>query len=96
MPGTIRWKVLELYWKNWGDHTVVYNFLSGNTHLLNSTAALILEVLQDEPATSVTVAKKLAQKLNLQVNDEIYYQVAQLLQDFDQLGIIQPFENSGQ
>ena len=69
------WETLKLRQKKWGDQVIVYNFLSGHTHLLNSSAASILEILEKEPATSLRVAQKLSEKLGLQNADEVVEQV---------------------
>jgi PqqD family protein of HPr-rel-A system len=52
-----------LRFRPFGDEIVLYNDLSGDTHLLGDTAMHLLSVLQRSPATRAALAASLAAAL---------------------------------
>jgi len=78
-----------LHFRFWDDEYVVYNSLSGDTHLLGSTAALILLKLQQAPSNSTTLAESLASLLHAEWDDEFVAQVEHILADLDTLALIE-------
>lgn len=75
----------------WDDEYVVYNNLSGDTHLLGSAAAQVLLKLQQAPADAMAVARSLASLLQVEMMDEsLAPQIANLLADLNALALIEP------
>jgi PqqD family protein of HPr-rel-A system len=61
------WKLIEgqsLTWRGWDDEYVVYNDLSGDTHLLGADAMDILLHLKTSPADETRLAQA------MQVSDD--------------------------
>jgi len=86
MPRSARWRLIDpdrILWERWPDECIVYNDLSGQTHLLNVSAAAALELL----GAGGESAETLAEKLNVDSAE-----IERLLQEFDQLGLIEPDE----
>lgn len=57
------WRLMAgqtLRYRCWDDEYVLYNDLSGDTHLLGPDAVLILQTLQQRPATLPQLAAALA------------------------------------
>jgi len=54
MPGQ------QLLLREYGDHCVLYNDLSGDTHLLGGSAVHLLELLAQGPADSPRLSEALA------------------------------------
>lgn len=63
MPPVMKWQVLDpeaLHIRTWDDEVVVYEATSGNTHLLDTMAARVLETLTAAPADSKAIAQALS------------------------------------
>jgi PqqD family protein of HPr-rel-A system len=60
-----------LRFRQFGDDIVLYNDLSGDTHLLGDTAMHLLSVLQQGPATRETLAASLAAALGCECDAAI-------------------------
>ncbi len=84
------WRAANLLTKSWPDGVVVYHIDSGNTHLLNPTAGQVLAFLTDTPADSTTIARLLAEKIDLESNAELEYNVTSVLNHLDAIGLIEP------
>ncbi len=86
MPRSVKWRAIDpgrILWERWPEECVVYNDLSGQTHLLNASAAAALELL----GAGSESAETLAEKLNVDSAE-----IERLLLEFDQLGLIEPDE----
>ena len=63
-----RWQVQDnatFSFYAWGDECVVYNELSGHTHLLDHLAAEVLYSIKNRPASTEKLASQLHEKLDL-------------------------------
>lgn len=89
MPVNRSWKAVKVYWKQWNDGPVVFNALSGNTHLLNPTAAMVLQALEQQPANALDLAHQLASQIQVDPDQELTAQVETLLSNLDELGLIE-------
>jgi PqqD family protein of HPr-rel-A system len=61
------WRVCPgqaLHCREWDDEVVLYNDLSGSTHLLDGAAFDLLLTLQVQPADPVTLAATLADRFD--------------------------------
>lgn len=73
MVSNIKWKTRSdqsLYVRSWGDEVVVYDGLSGDTHLLDSVAAKILLRLQHAPSDVGSLARSFGPLLQTERSDE--------------------------
>jgi len=92
MDSNMKWRLISdhvLHFRFWDDEFVVYNSLSGDTHLLDSTAAQILLKLQQAPLNSTTLAESLAPLLHAEMDDEFVVQIEHILADLDTLALIE-------
>ncbi len=76
-------------WHSWEDDFLVYDRLSGQTHLLNLLAAAILRRLEEAPATAQEIGDELRQELAAEGADALG-EIPTLLSTFDELGLIAP------
>jgi PqqD family protein of HPr-rel-A system len=93
MPLNPKWQVAdenEFLFRSWGDEFVVYNGVTGDTHLLGLVAAQVMLKLQQTPADAVSLAEWVAPLLQIEPDDELVFAIEQILTDFDSLGIIEP------
>jgi PqqD family protein of HPr-rel-A system len=77
-------------WKTWGEESIVFNESSGNTHLLNPTAAKILSMVQSQPSSAQEISLKIASESGLAADEEILQRVNVVLETLDSLGLIEP------
>lgn len=90
---SVLWSVipnLKLLSVTWDDETVVYNCSSGDTHLLNRIATEALICLQNHPCTRKELADMLISPSILSENQELDEEIETLLLNFQELGLIQP------
>lgn len=73
----------------WQDECVVFNDLSGDTHLLGSAAAIVLTALRDSPAASTALAAMLATQLSLPMDDQLQEEVDGLLDELGGFSLIE-------
>ena len=84
------WRTYPLIWKSWAEEYLVFNKASGNTHLITPIAARALRLLENAPVTVGEIAKKMATEADVDVDDELVDQVATLVANLDDLGLIEP------
>lgn len=80
-----RWRLAPgqtLPHRGWGGDYVVYNSLSGDTHLLTAEAMALLLALRDAEADAAALARRLA----LPAADD----AADLLADLQELDLVEP------
>jgi PqqD family protein of HPr-rel-A system len=77
-------------WKTWGEESIVFNQSSGNTHLLNATAAKILSIVQSQPSSAEEISLKIASESGLGADEKVIQRVDVVLETLDNLGLIQP------
>lgn len=91
----MQWRALPdpaLHVRSWDDEFVVYNSLSGDTHLLGSAAAHILLKLQQAPSDAIVLAESLAPQLQagMEMENELVDQITRLLEDLHTLALVEP------
>jgi len=75
--------------RQWDEDLVLYNSLSGATHLLGLGAAVLLGVLQASPASEATLGATLRAEFSLD-DDEVAAELPALLARLARLELIQP------
>ncbi|MDP1896712.1 MAG: HPr-rel-A system PqqD family peptide chaperone [Sulfurimicrobium sp.] len=86
------WRVISahaLHFRSWEDGFIVYNSLSGDTHLLGSSAAHVLLKFQETPANAALLASSLAPLMQAEMDEEFVSQIDQLLADLGNLALIE-------
>jgi PqqD family protein of HPr-rel-A system len=80
---------VRLHWRSWEDEFVVYSSGSGNTHLLNTVAAKVLQILEREPTNLSELVEKVAATLEIEPSSELFAHLEKSLSDFCRLGLIE-------
>ena len=80
----------ELLIEQWGDDAIVYNPLSGETHQLNDFSVSVLEQMLKKHFTVDSLIEEVCRSFELENNTEIKNILTQLLNNFDQIGLIEP------
>lgn len=89
----IRWRLPDgvgLTWKSWGDEAVVFNALSGETHLLDAFSAALLGEIEAEPLTAHELGARLSARLGLPAAAAIAGRIGKTCVLFDDLGLAEP------
>ena len=71
-----------------GARTVVFDRRSGQTHILNATAAQALGLLMSGPLPAAELSRQMA--LNLDPGADAPALVREILSTFDALGLVEP------
>ena len=88
----ITWKMPDhaaLHWEGWDEQYAVYDARSGETHLLNTVAALALQELCNKAVSVGELCEELADYLGLACDEQFVQQIEELLLQFHHLGLIE-------
>lgn len=86
------WRLVKgqcLRYRCWDDEAVLYNDLSGATHLLGPAALCLLDALRPGPASTAALASRLLDDFDLD-DDALGAELEALLGELSQLGLIEP------
>ncbi len=76
---------------DWEGDCVVYNALSGNTHILDMVTGEVLKVIASGPVGTSALSKHVLNLLELPSDDgKVAQHVAEILSVLDELGLIEP------
>lgn len=85
------WRVVpgqSLVYRCWDDEAVLYNDLSGATHLLGSAALCVLEALRPGPAPTAVLASRLREEFDIG-GETLDEELAALLAELARLSLIE-------
>lgn len=88
----MRWTIVAgqaLRLRRWDHEYVLYNDLSGDTHLLGADSGALLEALQAAPADTATLAVLLGAAAGLGVDDALLAEVETLLTQLEALSVVE-------
>ncbi len=81
---------VRLSWRAFDDEIVVFNAFSGQTHLLDSLSAAVLEEIERAPATRAELAARLAGRFELGDAAALAERLDAVLAEFDRQGLADP------
>jgi PqqD family protein of HPr-rel-A system len=79
----------SLLWVHWDDEHVLYHRVSGLTHFLNSTSALLLQQVLIEPTEVEPAARAVADAMAVDMDDTLVGAVASAILRFEELGLLE-------
>ena len=80
----------ELAWRRWQGELVVFNPLSGATHVLDVASSEVLDALMAGPAGRDRLAERLAELLEVEPGAETRAATDKILDNLDALGLAEP------
>jgi PqqD family protein of HPr-rel-A system len=80
----------SLAFREWDGEAVLYNDLSGSTHLLDGAAIDVLQALRPAPATAAALAAALAERFECDPA-ELPALIDELLASLAGLDLVEPF-----
>jgi PqqD family protein of HPr-rel-A system len=88
----MRWRTIRddaFIFRAWDDEVVIYDALSGDTHVIDATAARILQALQQSPSDVPTLAQLLAVPLQCEPGDALNQDIEAVLSDMAALSLVE-------
>ena len=86
------WRLIKgqsLRYRVWDDEAVLYNDISGATHLLGPAALCVLDTLRPGPAPMAALAARLLEEFEID-DASIGAELDALLDELSQLSLIEP------
>lgn len=93
MQATRTWRIStdqDLTWRQWDGDYVVYNPVSGDTHILDIVTGEILRGLATGPASEEEIARRMAAFLEVEKDDALNEAALTMVEKLDELGLIEP------
>jgi PqqD family protein of HPr-rel-A system len=91
-PITMQWRLIDdnaLQFRAWNGEFVVYNVLSGDTHVLEMPAAEILQLLQQGPMDPSSMARSLADKWQCEPDQTFLNELEMTLSEMRTLSLVE-------
>ena len=82
-----------LIWRRWGDEYVVYNPLSGDSHLLDFVSAQGLLHLAEHEISAEELVGELSSALGIDADDDLVRYVGRITTEFAELGLTRPVQS---
>ena len=89
MSNAIRWRPrADLERRDFEHQTVLFDPVSGDTHLLDQVSAAGLDCLEAEPLDARGLRDRMAARLAVDANDELLLYAGRLLERLSKLGLL--------
>jgi PqqD family protein of HPr-rel-A system len=76
-------------WRAWGDHTVLFDVVSGDTHVLDLVARQGLTCLAETPLDAPALTSAMAGTLDVRDDEALNAYIDRLLVELETLGLIE-------
>ena len=89
---TVRWAACHsesLIWRDWDDGSAVYDQRSGQTHVFDLMARLVLMELGEAPASVRELADRVAETAGVNPDASLRNQLHTLLGELEDLGLVE-------
>ena len=96
----MKWQIISsdqdaLYLHSWDNEGyVVYNSLTGDTHLLSLTAGRLLLELQQSPTDTLTLANLVAPTDQTEPVTQYKFEIEHILEELSTLNLIEKYQNT--
>ncbi len=96
----MKWQIISsgqevLYLHSWdNEEYVVYNSLTGDTHLLNLTAGRLLLELQQSPTDTLTLANLVTPTNQTEPGTQHKLEIEHILEELSALNLIEKYQNT--
>lgn len=83
-----------VYCRFWEDECIVYNQLTGETHLIAGVGAVVFKTVSEKPSTQAGILHSVEKIFDLQSDFDIKGLVDSLILEYQKLGLLDVMENS--
>ena len=90
-PNT-QWRLLQngdFHWRRWDDIFTLYNSGSGQTHVLDPLAALVIQLIGEGSRNTSELLQQMAAQLDVEASQEFREKLQETLFQLDALGLIE-------
>lgn len=92
MQAAVKWRLVpadSLCWREWDGEIIVFNDLTGNTHLLNPLAGLVLTRFVESRAmfSAADLTESIGQSEAVEQDVALIEAIGEVLDDLERLGI---------
>ncbi len=78
-----------LTWNDWDDGCSVFNRATGETHFFDLWTSYLLRLIDSEPTTVESLARRMAQELDQQLDAALRARVFKTVQNFDSMALVE-------
>ena len=92
VENTVRWAACQsesLMWRDWDDGSAVYDRRSGQTHIFDLMARLVVMELGEGPASVRELADRVAKTADIEPDAALRNQLHTLLGELEDLGLVE-------
>ncbi len=79
----------EIFWRHWEGDYVVFNSLSGETHILDITDGKVLRRIMNGPATTEDIRSEIGEFLKVRNDAELACAVDKILHNLEDAGLVE-------
>jgi len=83
-------RVIQLHWRDWGESSVAFESVSGETHLFDPLAAAVMACIEGGETSREALVATLTEDLELTDNHTLSVAVCEVLDRLKKLGWINP------
>jgi PqqD family protein of HPr-rel-A system len=87
-----RWRLLQnadFHWKRWDDVFTLYNSGSGQTHVLDPLAVLLIQLIGEGSRNTSELLQQMVAQLDVDASQEFREKLQETLSQLDALGLIE-------
>ncbi len=79
----------EILWRHWEGDYVIFNSLSGETHILDITSGKVLKRIMKGPSTTEGIRSEIGDFLEVRNNSELARAVDKILSGLEDAGLVE-------
>ena len=79
----------EILWRHWEGDYVIFNSLSGETHILEITSGKVLKRIMKGPSTTEDIRLEIGDFLEVRNNSELARAVDKILSGLEDAGLVE-------
>ena len=79
----------EILWRCWEGDYVIFNSLSGETHILDITGGKVLRRIMNRPSTTEDIRSEIGDFLEVRNNAELACAVDKILHSLEDAGLVE-------
>src|SRR5262245_35781832 len=83
------WQSADFRWKRWEDVFTLYNSGSGQTHVLDPLAVLLIQLIGEGSRTTSELLQQMVAQLDVEASPEFREKLQETLSQLDALGLIE-------
>jgi len=87
-------RIAVIHYRFWDDECVIYNQLTGETHLVNGMGAELFRLISQKPVTRTQLLQSILSIFELEIDSDVEGLVDNLILEYQKLGLLAVIENT--